>query len=353
MTMPACRPAPSFSPPQLAKLRRRLLQWYDGNRRDLPWRKTRDPYRIWISEVMLQQTRVQAVIPYYERFLRTFPNVRRLAAAPEERLLACWSGLGYYSRARNLQKAAQVIVREHGGVFPRALDAALSLPGVGRYTASAVLSIAYGKPLAVLDGNVARVLARLYAIRIDVRSTQGRETLCRKASELLSHRRPGDFNQAVMELGATVCVPLQPRCSQCPLRQDCLAYLRREVERYPLRRAKPLALRHAYTAAVVLDEHGRLLLVQRSQESQWMKGFWEFPMWEPARECPPPGLVLGERLGSVRHSITDHRLEIVVHSAALRNGKPLAAKWVRVDELEHQPVTTMTRKALRFLAALS
>jgi A/G-specific adenine glycosylase len=341
-------------------LRRQLLRWYDRNRRDLPWRRTRDPYRIWVSEIMLQQTRVQAVIPYYEKFLRRFPDIRSLAEAKEEELLACWSGLGYYSRARNLQKAAQAIVREHEGQFPRDLPAALALPGIGRYTAAAVLSIAYGIPLPVLDGNVARVLARFYALRVDARSASGRERLWQEADDLLSRRRPGDFNQALMELGAMVCLPQQPRCPSCPLRGGCLAYARDEVAKFPESRRKAPPVLRRYVAALVQDRTGRFLLVRRPRQAKWLSGFWELPMWEQGSSVPPfsengkrtlAAVVLEKKLGTVRHTITDNRLQVEVFAAALgpRSKQP-KGKWIAREHLGRYAVTTITRKALALLS---
>src|SRR6201984_884329 len=205
----------------LAEIRKRLLGWFGKYRRELPWRLNKDPYRIWLSEIMLQQTRVAAVIPYYERFLDRFPDIRALAEAPEEEVLRLWSGLGYYSRARNLQRAARQIVAKHGGQFPRTLDEALALPGIGSYTAAAILSIAFGAKHAVLDGNVARVLARLDAIRGDLRESQRWRELQKTADGLLEPKYPGDWNQAIMELGATLCTPRSPQCLLCPVAQYC------------------------------------------------------------------------------------------------------------------------------------
>jgi len=328
-------------------IRRRLLRWYDLHRRDLPWRKTSDPYCIWVSEVMLQQTRVQAAIPYYENFLRYFPDVETLAAAPEDELLARWSGLGYYSRARNLQKAARVILEQHGSKFPADFEAALALPGIGRYTASAVLSIAYKLPLPVLDGNVARVLSRLYAVAADLKSAGGDKRLRQLADKLISMRRPGDFNQAMMELGATICLPHQPQCQQCPIRGSCLAYVREEVKNYPplSRKSKPVLRR--YIAALIQDKAGRVLLVRRSAQAKWLGGFWELPMWEPAEKAAPRWLAVKQRLGTVRHSITDNRLEVAVFLASLRPRRLFAdGRWIAATEFRDFPITTITRKAL-------
>jgi A/G-specific adenine glycosylase len=336
---------------EIAGIRRRLLRWYDLQRRDLPWRKSTDPYRIWISEVMLQQTRVQAVIPYYENFLRQIPDVKKLATVSNRNLLAYWSGLGYYSRARNLQKAARIIVREHDGRFPRDFDAALKLPGVGIYTASAVLSIAYGSPIPVLDGNVARVLARLYAVTEDPKSAQGNKQFLQLAAGLISSRRPGDFNQAMMDLGATVCLPQLPDCRRCPIQQHCWAYQRNEVSRYPLPRRKSNSVLRRYIAALARDQAGNVLLVRRSNEDKWLGGFWELPMWETSESAPLPGLSLQNRLGIVRHSITKNRLEVTVFRASVRRSRYNALwRWHPTGKLGKLPITTITQKALRLVS---
>src|SRR5438270_2361927 len=205
------------------QFRQQLLSWFRKFQRDLPWRLNKDPYRIWLSEIMLQQTRVAAVIPYYERFLARFPDIHALAAAPQEEVLRLWSGLGYYSRARNLQYAAQEIVAKHGGVFPRDENDALALPGIGSYTAAAILSIAYGAKHAVLDGNVARVLARIFAVQGDLRDAKRWQSLQQSADALLDAKSPSDWNQAMMELGATLCTPQSPQCLLCPVTQFCQA----------------------------------------------------------------------------------------------------------------------------------
>src|SRR6202790_4330671 len=207
----------------LSRFRKNLLGWFAESQRDLPWRRTRDPYRIWLSEIMLQQTRGAAAIPYYQRFLERFPSVEALARAPQEEVLRLWSGLGYYSRARNLQKAAQEIVAKHSGVFPRAEKDALELPGIGSYTAAAILSIAYGAKYAVLDGNVARVLARIFAVRGDLRAAKRWQALQKSADALPDPKSPGNCNQAMMELGATLCTPQSPECLLCPVKKFCQA----------------------------------------------------------------------------------------------------------------------------------
>src|SRR5271155_4667718 len=242
-------------------IRESLLAWYQRHKRDLPWRRTKDPYRIWISEIMLQQTRVAAVIPYYERFLARFPDVRVLALAPEEEVLRLWSGLGYYSRARNLQAAAKQIMAQHGGEFPRDEESVLALPGIGRYTAAAILSIAFGEKHAVLDGNVARVLARLGAIRGDLRESKRWQSLQNAAGELLDPKSSGDWNQAMMELGAMVCTPRAPQCLLCPVAKFCRARQLGLTETIPEKRKKRATVEITLAAAVLLAPRGRTLLL--------------------------------------------------------------------------------------------
>ncbi len=253
---------------ELIVFRKNLLGWFRQYRRDLPWRRTKDPYRIWLSEIMLQQTRVAAVIPYYERFLARFPDVRALAAVPQEEVLRLWSGLGYYSRARNLQRAAQEIVAKHGGIFPRDEKDALALPGIGRYTAAAILSIAYGAKHAVLDGNVARVLARIFAVHGDLRDAKRWQSLQQSADALLDAKSPSDWNQAMMELGATLCTPQSPQCLLCPVTQFCQARKLGIAESLPARRKKRATEAITLAAAVLLDSRGRTLLLSPPKLSQ-------------------------------------------------------------------------------------
>lgn len=347
---------------EIPEMRRNLLAWYRKNRRELPWRKIRDPYRIWISEVMLQQTRVQAVIPYYENFLRQFPSVEALAGSKEEKLLACWSGLGYYSRAKNLRRAAQKIVRDFHGVFPRQAVMAESLPGVGPYTAAAVLSIAYGVALPVLDGNVARVLSRLHARPLDLRTGKGKASLGVLAQSLLAPRRPGEFNQAMMELGATICLPANPNCRSCPVRPACRAWQLQRVDEFPPTRPKPSERRWSLIAAVVLNRARQLFLVQRPQDAQWLPGFWELPMWDAGLASEQPGngslfshtdFDLQESLGRIRHTITVNRLNVEVFRARLRNRqRVVGGRWSSPNELDGLAVSTITRKSLRLLRGM-
>jgi A/G-specific adenine glycosylase len=266
---------------EIPKLRRRLLAWFADRKRDLPWRRTSDPYRIWISEIMLQQTRVAVVIPYYQQFVAKFPSMRALARAKPETVLGRWAGLGYYSRARNLHRAAKEIVTRHGGRFPQDYEATLALPGIGRYTAAAVLSIAYDQPLAVLDGNVARVLARVGAVRGDLRAPALWRKLETTAQDLLARHVPGDWNQAMMELGAMVCTPKSPRCGECPVARWCQALKLGIAERLPARRKKRATLQVTLAAAVLLDPRGRTLLVrQNSGAGALFSRLWQFPAVE-------------------------------------------------------------------------
>jgi A/G-specific adenine glycosylase len=324
--------------------RRLLLRWYETARRDLPWRRTRDPYRIWVSEIMLQQTRVAAVIPYYEAFLERFPDAAALARAPEEELLACWSGLGYYSRARNLRRAA-ILIAQNGG-FPRRYDAIRELPGIGDYTAAAIASIAFGLPYAAIDGNVARVLARLTEDRGEISAPATRARLRETAAGLLDRRAPGAFNQAMMELGATVCLPRAPQCPACPLAPHCRARLSGTARELPvkLRRAGPIRIDRT---VLVIEKAGRVLLWQRGAESSRMAGFWELP-----EQAELSGAIVAEPAGEVRHTITNHRYRVAVARARIRRA-PAGYRWFSRDELARIPVSTLARKALAVCGRMS
>src|SRR6202453_3205471 len=246
----------------LEQFRSRLLSWFREHQRDLPWRSSRDPYRILVAEIMLQQTRIAAVMPYYERFLNRFPTVESLADATQQEVLKLWSGLGYYSRARNLHLAVKEIVTTHAGKFPSELDAALELPGIGAYTAAAVLSIAYDAPFAVLDGNVARVLARIQAIRGDLRVPRTWRALTETADHLLARKSAGDWNQALMELGEVICTPKSPRCLVCPVVQSCRAFAEGISGEIPAPRKKRAPVAMTIAAVILLDSKDRTLLVR-------------------------------------------------------------------------------------------
>ena len=305
----------------LPQLRRALLARYDQNHRDLPWRKTSDPYRVWISEIMLQQTRVAAVIPRYEEFLCRFPSVQKLAAARESSVLAQWSGLGYYRRARNLHAAAKIIAREK--IFPRTAQAWRALPGIGRYTAAAIASIAFNETVAVVDGNVERVLQRVLGSSLAQKE-------CWNAAELfLDPVRPGDFNQAMMELGATVCLPRQPQCTACPIRKLCST---RGTGQPAI--PKPRQRRREITYSLTRRD-GSILLVSRSQDQRLMPGMWELP------EVAMPN-TSDEPLFSLRHSITLTNFDVRVVASS-----PAGGNWVRISRLNMLPLTGLARKILR------
>ncbi len=320
-----------------AEFRGAVARWYRAVRRDLPWRRTRDPYRIWISEIMLQQTRVAAAIPYYEAFLARFPEPALLAAAPEAEVLAAWAGLGYYSRARNLHAAAKQIAAAGG--FPREYAAIRALPGIGDYTAAAVASIAFGEPYAVLDGNVMRVLARLLNDGGDVRSVKTRARLGQAAQALLDPHRPGDFNQALMELGATICLPKGPQCLLCPVAGHCEAKKRGTENRLPVKSRGAQTVR-LELVLLLIRRAGKYLLWRRPPGAGRMAGFWELP--EPAQA---PGAVAGPLVGSFRHTITHHVYTVKVFTARL-DGRPEGLEWVAASALAALPLSTLARKAL-------
>jgi A/G-specific adenine glycosylase len=322
-----------LSKPFAAALRR----WYLRGSRRLPWRGAQDPYRIWVSEIMLQQTRVQTVIPYYQRFLARFPDVESLARAPEADVLECWSGLGYYSRARNLQRAARLIAEQ--GRFPRDYESIRRLPGIGDYTAAAVASIAFGLPYAAVDGNVLRVMARIANDPGEIGSAATRKRFRDMAMDLLDRRDPGTFNQAMMELGATVCLPRQPLCNACPVAGFCAARKAGTESRLPAGTRKSELQQIELTLALV-ERRGRFLMWRRGAEARRLAGFWELP---EARQLP--GFEPGEPLGSFQHTITNHRYQVaVIRGSAPR--APRGWRWIEAAAPDRPPLSTMTRKAL-------
>jgi A/G-specific adenine glycosylase len=303
-------------------LRRKLIRWYEGARRDLPWRRTRDPYAIWISEIMLQQTRVAAVIPYYERFLERFPDAGALADAREEDVLALWSGLGYYSRARNLQKAARQI--EAAGAFPASHGEILELAGVGTYTAAAIASISFGLPHAVVDGNVRRVIARL--------TNEADPDVQALADRLLDRRDSARWNQAMMELGALICVPREPRCRECPWAAQCNANAAGTQGEVPGKKRKSETEKLDRTL-LLMRRGGKILL----GPSPRLKGFWDLPE-------PFPGARLGMALGTFAHAITHRRYTFTVRKAT--GTAPPGYRWFDGKKLAEIPLGTVSKKAL-------
>jgi A/G-specific adenine glycosylase len=326
--------------PELAAIRRRLLSWYRKHKRDLPWRKTRDPYCIWVSEIMLQQTRVGAVLPYYARFLALFPDVAALAGAREQDLLAAWAGLGYYSRARNLQKAAKKIVER--GEFPRDFSSLRDLPGVGDYTAAAVASIAFGLPHAVVDGNVARVLSRLTPELGDIKSDAVRKRLWALAQALLDRKLPGEFNQALMELGATICLPQRPRCELCPVRLHCEARKQGLENQLPVRGPRPRADQRE-KQLLVIERAGKILFWQRPAQSSRLAEFWELP----ERDQLPDAKVV-DYAGAFRHTIVNTTYIVEVCRATV-GSRPKGFRWLAKGSLPDVPVSTTAKKALALM----
>jgi A/G-specific adenine glycosylase len=336
-------------------LARKLTRWFDQQGRDLPWRRRRDPYAVWISEIMLQQTQVKTVIPYYRRWMRALPRVADLARARPQRVLKLWEGLGYYRRARHAQAAARIIVKQHGGRFPENLQDLLALPGVGRYTAGALCSIAFNQPAPILDGNVRRLLSRLLGVAGDARAVNA--ALWRAAQELVSTGggQPAKLNQGLMELGALICLPRQPKCPDCPLRRDCWARRENRIADFPApARREPLT--HRRFIALVARRGGRFL-VRRRPAGGVNAGLWEFPNFEaPAkagnlsRLAAPFRIARGGPFFRLRHSITRYRMLLEGFQARLPGGavSGLAlGEWKTPAELQRLALTSAHRKLLQ------
>lgn len=357
---------PAAPPPEA--LAPRLLHWFDRHQRDLPWRHTRDPYHVWVSEIMLQQTQVVTVVPYYRRFLEAFPTVEALAAAPPDDVLRLWEGLGYYSRAHNLRRAAQMVVEDFAGRFPGTLAGARKLPGIGDYTAGAILSIAFDLSLPALDGNALRILSRVFWL-----PGGGRQGPEKRQAEAIGQaavplERPGDFNQALMDLGSAVCTPQAPRCGQCPLGSLCLAWLRGQPEAVPVSR-RPAAEAVAMVAGVI-RRRSRVLLAHRPDQGVWA-GLWEFPnvvvhdtgtSASAAEDCLAAyvqeafGLRIdaGSSLATISHGIMNRRITLAVRECRVLSGRLQCrrhdeARWVRVEELAGYALPAPHRKIAQSL----
>lgn len=341
------------SPARATRLRSRLLGWYGENARDLPWRRTSDAYAILVSEAMLQQTQVATVVDYYHRFLKAFPDAKSLADAKEEDVLALWSGLGYYRRARSLQSAARVMVTEHAGHFPMDAKSALDLPGVGRYTAGAVLSIAHGLPQALVDGNVERVFSRFFGLD-GVSGSRELVAQCWELAELLvPQKRAGDWNQALMELGALICTPRQAACAECPLKRSCQARKDGRVSELP--RPKVRVPAKALDVEMLLIRRGSRILLEQRADGQALGGLWQLPTrviggggsrlfdgeW-------PQGLGAGDGpdLGRLRHGIMRFTIRARLRPGTARGRKGSALAWFEAEQLEALGLTAMARKAL-------
>lgn len=358
-------------PPYLRRFRRALAAWYTRHARDLPWRRTRDPYAILVSEVMLQQTQVATVRPFFERFIQALPDFAALAAADPQQVLRLWEGLGYYRRARQLHQAARLIVAEHGGRFPRDLQAAQRLPGVGRYTAGAVLSIAFDLRVPILEANTARLFSRLLGYRGDPGSSQGQRVLWAFSEAILPARRIGHFNQALMELGSVVCTRAAPRCSRCPVALWCAARREGLQAAIPPPRPKPAAEQRR-EAAIVIRHHGKILLRRHGSGERWA-GLWDFPRTElPAGADGLPsaaqqetlvtavqrltGLLIrpGRHLATLRHQVTRFRITLECYEARRVGGRLRAGndlRWVRPSDLPRYALSSPGRKLAALVGA--
>ncbi len=351
-----------FTAPQRQTLRRRLLAWYATHKRDLPWRRSRDPYRVWISEIMLQQTQVATVGGYFDRFVRAFPNVDSLAAAEEAEVLLLWEGLGYYRRARQLHAAARKVVAEYGGNFPDELDELQQLPGIGRYTAGAIASIAFDRRAPILEANTIRLLSRLVTFPGNPHSQSGQRPLWRVAKQILPHKRVAEFNQALMELGSLVCTPDEPNCLECPLSTVCAAYAAGLQQEIPP--AKP---RQVYSdlreAAVIVRKNGGVLVRQCALDERWA-GLWDFPRFAVEADGPlfarteiaakvaaQTGIVCapGRLLKTMKHGVTRYRITLDCYQATFVSGrvratKSAAVRWLPVGEVSLLPLSSTGRK---------
>jgi len=341
---------------QRRKIRKRLIHWYKKHGRDLPWRRTRDPYAIWVSEMMLQQTQVDTVIPYYQKFLRTFPTVKDLAKASLSKVLKAWEGLGYYSRARNLNKASQIVVKDFQGRIPDNLKDLLSLPGIGRYTAGAILSIAYNQRAPILDGNVKRVISRLFAISGDPGEKETGQRLWRISEFLVPPNHASAFNQALMDLGAMICSPKGPRCMECPLRDGCKGKASGNPERYPSRKIRK-AIPHIEAVSGIIIRDGKVLLKQRAEKGL-LGGLWEFPNWKIEKKRSfRPGLRLRnqirkemgmnvevkESVGPFKQTFSHFKLTLHVRLCKPIDGNGIG-KWVPIRNLHLFPMSRLHRK---------
>jgi A/G-specific adenine glycosylase len=357
------------------RLASRLLKWYRLHGRTLPWRGHPDPYAVWVSEIMLQQTRVETVIPYFEEWMNRFPSVRALAEASEQDVLNLWEGLGYYSRARNLHKAARVVVDEMDGRLPRSVDGLRKLPGIGRYTAGAIASMAYGLDEPTLDGNLRRVFARLFNVEIPADSTDGEKLLWSIAAENLPKGKAGDFNQALMDLGATICLPKNPRCLLCPLMEDCQAQKLGLQDARPVLKPKTEVPHVVHAAAVIVGRIGNPpydgVLLAKRPSTGLLGGMWEFPNGrvdgDPARGLPKAlktgyGLTIraGEALGIVNHAYTHFRVTVHVFRGEFQKSinenswqKNENLKWVKLTELEDYPMGKIDRQIARKIQTIS
>jgi A/G-specific adenine glycosylase len=366
------RPMPTMSLPDAAWLRsfrRRLLAWFDRNARCLPWRRNRDPYAVWVSEIMLQQTQVGTVVGYFDRFLAKFPTIEALAQADEHDVLRLWEGLGYYRRARQLHRAAQLVVAQHGGRFPRDPQTVRRLPGIGRYTAGAILSIAFDAHEPILEANTVRLFARLLAYDGDPRSAEGQRLLWAMAEALLPHRNSGRLNQALMELGSEVCSARSPRCEQCPAAPLCPTNQQGRQNEIPRPKARR-DIEPVSEAAVLVRRAGRVLLVRWPEGRRWA-GLWDFPRFAVHGEKPADrhrelvenvlamtGVTIapGRHIKTLTHGVTRFRITLECHEAAFLSQHKtspahLETRWLRPSELDAYPLSSTGRKLAKMVVA--
>jgi A/G-specific adenine glycosylase len=346
-----------------------LLHWYDKHKRDMPWRDCGDPYKIWVSEIMLQQTRVDQATPYFNRFVDQFPTVEDLAAADQQEVLKVWEGLGYYSRARYLHSAAKLVVDKYDGKVPDNWDDITELKGVGPYTASAILSIAFQKQYAVVDGNVIRVLSRYLGIEDDVRSTKTKNAIQDAADELIPADRPGDFNQAVMELGATICTPSNPDCGACPLQGNCVAHKTAREDEIPYKSPKKKRPHHQIGVGIIKNEDEEVLIALRPDDAM-LGGMWEFPGGKQEEDEEMEQTVireLSEELGvevtitkpfmKLDHAYSHFKITMHAYLCELKDGTPSSntsqeVRWIGIDELADYPFPKANRKLTEKLMSL-
>jgi A/G-specific adenine glycosylase len=349
----------------MENISKNLLEWFEGNARDLPWRKDRSPYYIWISEVMLQQTQVKQVVPYYTKFIEHFPDIFALAAAPSQQVLKIWQGMGYYTRARNLHNAAKIIVDTYDGRMPEDRTALIKLPGFGPYITHAVLSLAFNQPFAVMDGNVIRVVSRLMGLKQDVRLSGTKNMIQQEVDQILDDEMPGVFNEAIMELGATVCLPVNPKCDVCPLIDDCFAHARQQTEQIPFKSArKKRPVLKALT--LICTYHDKLLLVKRP-DNGFLGGLWEFPTYldDENRSQSTYGWIKKEKFSMslkkpqktwsrIAHSYTHFQVQFFpnwhpVEKNHFKSEFYLDFQWIRKDDISGYPLHKGTEKIIEVI----
>jgi len=351
----------------LRSVTKKILSWYESHKRDLPWRDSANPYQVWVSEIMLQQTQVETAIPYYHRFLSRFPTVQSLAAASQDDVLKAWENMGYYSRARNLHVAAGHVVERFGGKIPQGWEELMSLPGIGKYTAGAILSMAFGLPVPAVDANVRRVISRLFAVEDPIDQSETAQRIWELAETLVPSKGAGRFNQALMDLGATICRARDPKCSVCPAHTHCQAHLRGVQQTLPVTRKRAPVPYHHVTAGIIRDQKGRVLIIQRPRNGL-LGGLWKFPggkqkedesledcLQRKARQELGIAIRVGQALASVKHAYTHFRITLHAFRCVHVAGNPRAIqctdwKWIQTDRFGDLAFSKADRKIIQALA---